>query len=79
MDLSRLANESLTRLVANCIFEVATRGPREARARTTLTAAYPEIERRVTGRDETGLLAVLGYHVNHREPLPEERRRAVLA
>jgi hypothetical protein len=78
VDLSHFTDEALSRLLANCIFEVMTGGPRAAAAESRLEAAYPEIEKRLSGHDETGLLAALGYHVGHREPMPEERRRAVL-
>ncbi len=79
MDLSYLTDESLSRLAANCIFEVMTGGPRATLAEARLEAAYPEIERRFAGHDEAGLLAALGYHVGHREPMPEERRHAILS
>ncbi len=50
MDLSRLTDDALSRLVANSISEVMA-GTR---------------------------LAALGYHVGHREPMPEPRRHAIL-
>jgi hypothetical protein len=78
MNLPRLADDALTRLVANCIFEVVTGGPRSDRALAVLDTAHPEIERRFSGQGETGLLAALGYHVGHCEPVEEERRHAIL-
>ena len=79
MGLSRLADDALSRLVANCIFEAMGAGPRRGTALARLHAAYPEIERRSAGCDDAGLLGLLGYRVGHREGMPEERRRAVLA
>ena len=79
MDLSRLADDALARLVANCVFEAAGHGPRRALALAKLHRAYPEIERRSAGLDDKGLLALLGYRVGHRGGMAEERRRAVLA
>ena len=64
--------------MANCIYEVVTGGKRAAGAKPRLEAAYPEIEQRLAGQDETGLLAALSYHTGHRDPVPGNRRHAIL-
>lgn len=79
MDLSGLADDALSRLVADCVFEAMGGGPRRAAALAKLHRAYPEIERRSAGLDDKGLLALMGYRVGHRDGVAEERRRAVLA
>lgn len=77
--LDALADDALSRFVANCIHEAVAHGPKRGLALAKLHRAYPEIERRSAGLDDKGLLALMGYRVGHREGMAEERRRAVLA
>ena len=79
LDFPRLADDALSRFVANCVHEAVGHGPRRALALAKLHHAYPEIERRSAGLDDKGLLALMGYRVGHREGIAEERRRVVLA
>jgi hypothetical protein len=78
MDLSGKTDEEVFRLAANCIWEVMTRRRLADKAQHLLEkAAYPEIERRCRG-PETGLLHAFGYHVGSTDPVPRDRRHAIL-
>lgn len=78
MDLSKHEDEAVFRLAANCIVEIETGGPRQDVARVRLVATYKDIERRLWGRDGTGMLHALGYHVGRTDPVPFDRRKAIL-
>lgn len=78
MDLRNHGDEEVFRLAANCIVEIMTDGPRCTLASDRLATALREIERRFWGRDGVGMLHTLGYHVGRTDPVPRDRRQAIL-